>query len=347
MPVKIRIIYIVALLIYIVVLLGMRYRVGVDTISYMNAYKHAKTLEHFFSTDFINERYEFGYLLLCAICKSITKEFWLLQTVIALITNCLVFIFLYQNCRNVFLGILFFFLLQWFYFSMEILREGMAIAIFLVNYKNYKEQRWLIYYLVSLLSISLHYSAIIIWFFPFAKLLKPNLFFFILCFLFILISPLVEQLNEYMTIAAISGRIDQYTDADTFNLNWKILELVRTALPAIALVYIYRKYKIEYNEEPMLLLQILFCMGAFAIPLIFSRFANYTCMFVVVALSNILSSEKVKNLLKIILVCFILLTQAYTFYTRLSRWIPYISILDPRQVREREQIWKRDFIFGY
>jgi len=230
---------------------------------------------------------------------------------------------------------------------MEILREGMAIAIFLVNYKNYKEQRWLIYYLVSLLSISLHYSAIIIWFFPFAKLLKPNLFFFILCFLFILISPLVEQLNEYMTIAAISGRIDQYTDADTFNLNWKILELVRTALPAIALVYIYRKYKIEYNEEPMLLLQILFCMGAFAIPLIFSRFANYTCMFVVVALSNILSSEKVKNLLKIILVCFILLTQAYTFYTRLSRWIPYISILDPRQVREREQIWKRDFIFGY
>ncbi len=153
----------VIILVYIIILLGMRYRVGFDTIGYMKTYTKARSLDKFWTVKIFLERHEPGYLFICAICKSFTKEFWPVQVIMATITNGCIFIFLYRYCRNVFVGIMFYLILQWLYFSVEVMRESAAISIFLLNYRNFENKKWLKFYLISFLSISLHYSAIIIW----------------------------------------------------------------------------------------------------------------------------------------------------------------------------------------
>lgn len=332
---------------YVVVVLGLRFRVGVDTISYMISFKHVKPITQFFQMDFTLQRYEPGYLLVCSLCRTFSKDFWLLQMVMAAITNACIFIFLQRSCRNVFVGLLVFFAIQWLYLSMEVIREGTAIGIFLLNYRNLEEKRWLRYYLFSLLSIAFHYSAIVIWLFPLACLLKPNATYLTFCILALAVTPVFEFIGDRIAILSVAKRIHQYLSITEYlNINWRLGEFIRSAFPALAVLAVCRFYRLKADFRSMLLLQILFCIGAFAIPVIFSRFTNYTSIFVTVALANILMTETVAKTVRTALVCFVLLTQSYWYVQMYPRWVPYVSVFNPKRIHEREQIWKNDFIFN-
>lgn len=330
---------------YIILLMGFRYKVGIDTISYMRAFTHIPSLENITLKAFTETRYEPAFFIICSLCKSFSREFWPLQIIMAALTNGCIFYFLYKYCRNVFTGVIFYFIFSFLYFSAEVMRESAAVGIFLLNYKNLQEKRWLRYYLFSIVSILFHYSAIVILFFPLARILNSRIIFFTLCVVFIGITPLVEKLNDLLQIAAISGRIGLYTSsADDLNFNWRIAELVRSAFPAIATLVVYNIAKEKCEFKIMLLVQILFCMGAFAIPLIFSRFSNYTAIFVVAAAANVLSLDSLKQWIKISFVAFILLTQINHYYINHQRWFPYVSIFQPEDLPIRASLYRTTFL---
>lgn len=311
----------------------------------MRSYAHIPPLDHLTFKSFTSTRYEPAFFFMCSICKTISREFWLFQIIMAALTNCCVFYFLYRNCRNVFTGIIFYLIFSFLYFNTEVMRESAAVSIFLLNYKNLQEKRWLPYYLLSILSILFHYSAIIILFFPLARILNSRIIFYTLCVIFIGITPLVEKLNELLQIAAISGRIDQYTtSADDLNFNWRIAELVRSAFPAIAILIAYHIARVKCEFKIMLFVQILFCMGAFAIPLIFSRFSNYTVIFVVAAAANVLSLNTLKQWIKICFVVFTLMTQANYYHINHERWFPYVSIFQPEDLPVRASLYRTTFL---
>lgn len=332
----------VIILVYIIILLGMRYRVGFDTIGYMKTYTKARSLDKFWTVKIFLERHEPGYLFICAICKSFTKEFWPVQVIMATITNGCIFIFLYRYCRNVFVGIMFYLILQWLYFSVEVMIESAAISIFLLNYRNFENKKWLKFYLISFLSISLHYSAIIIWFLPLVKIIKPNLSLIIICILFLTITPLIEKLGDIISIPSVTRRIEQYTSTN-YNLNWRIAHLIRYALPAIAVFAAFRISKLKTDFQQMILLHILLSIGTFSIPIIFSRISNYTTMFVTVAIANFICLRQVKEWIRVGLICFTLATQSFYYYQMYHGWLPYVSIFNPKQITERERIWRSLF----
>lgn len=339
-------ILLIILWIYIVLVLGFRYKVGVDTLNYMKTFSHIPTLDHYFTIKALTStRYEPGFLFVCSLCRTFTREFWTVQLIMAAITNGCIFIFLKRYCKNVFVGVLFYFLIECLYFTTEIMRESAAVAIFLLNYKNLEENKWVKYYLWSILSILFHYSAIIILIFPFTKWIKPNLLFFVLCVSCFFIMPIMEWMTEFITFKSIAVRLVQYVStAEDLNLNWRIGELIRTAVPSIAVLIMYRLYKAKINYENMLLLQVLFSLGAFAVPLIFSRFSNYTIMFIIVGVSNLLSLKSIQLWIKVLFVSFILVTQSYSLYVNYQRWIPYSSIFNPKDYPFRNNIYRHSFM---
>lgn len=335
-------VYLLVILSYMVVLMGIRYRVGMDTIGYMKTFKDSFPLDKIFTVKVFTQRHEPGYLLLCAICKLFSKEFWPVQLIMNLITCGGIFIFLYRNCRNVFMGIFLFLILQWLYFSTEIMRESAAISIFLVNYRNMLEKRWLRYYLFSLLSISFHYSAILIWFLPLARFLKPNIFFFIFCIGILGITPLVEQFNKLLALGIISEKISIYIkEVDNVNMNWRISEMIKTGFPAILTFILYKYSHLKSRFQPFILLQIIFCCGAFAIPVIFQRFTNYTTLFVIAALANYLFIQYVNPILRITVIGVICLSQSIYYASLYPAWYPYVSINNPITIQERENLYRK------
>lgn len=332
---------VLVIFIYMVLLMGFRYRVGMDTIGYMRYFNQISEWSEFVNENWFKQTHEPGYSVLSSIIKTLTHEFWVLQLIMNLTTTTCVFIFLKRYSLNIFWSIFFFLLLQWLYFSTEVMRESVAIGIFLLNYRNLERKRWVAYYLISLLSIMFHYSAILIWFFPFVKFMRLNALYIILCVAILAITPLVEELNKLLQLGMISDKISTYVkDVDTVNMNWRISLMIQTGFPAIFVVLLYRYSRIKMKAEPLVLLQFLFCCGAFAIPVLFQRFTNYTTLFVTVALANYVADKEVKRRLRVFTVGLICISQSIYYTSLAPAWFPYVSIFEPHKNAKREELYR-------
>lgn len=326
---------------YVILLMGFRYRVGIDTINYSYIFDDAAPINSLSDIDLINSRVEPAYLIITSIVKKVTTEFWHVQIIMAAITNICVFIFIYRYCKNPFLGLFLYVIMAFFYFTTEILRESAAVGIFLLNFENFRQKKWKKYYLLSLISIAFHYSAFVIWFFPLIRHLKFNLWFLLICIFFICITPFLESFNRILEFASLTDRLNHYIDGNGLNMNWRISQIIKNAIPGIAGLMIIRHKRFEGWEKPFILLQILFTVGTFAIPIVFQRVINYTQVFTIVFLANILANHKLALTARQALLMIVLLSQSIYWSGNYVRFIPYVSIFEEIKIPEREAIWQQ------
>ena len=158
------------LFIYLVLLIGLRFEVGGDTLVYMEDYKWRPDLAEweFSWTDY----YEPLYTLLCALAKSIGSDFVYFQLLHSLIFNTCLFYFISKNTEYKFSALFLCFIYYYLYFSTEILRESLAIFVFILNYRNYERGNWGKYYLGVCVAVLFHISAVILLIFPFVRWMK-------------------------------------------------------------------------------------------------------------------------------------------------------------------------------
>ena len=338
---SLRITYLATICLYVILLMGFRYRVGIDTLNYMDGYLSVTTtLDDFWNLDFTQTRYEPGYLFLAACCRSISNDFFILQLACAFILNSCVFIFLYRYCYNPFVGVIVYFVLTCLYFNTEIMRESLAIAIFLLNYSNLKSRKWVRYYFLCLFSICFHYSAVILIFFPFAKWIKFNVWFVAMCVMLLLVSPLMETLNTYLTIASIEKRmVANMALAEVVNLNYRLANFYNVAALPIGMMFLYRWVNKQSQFAPYILFRTIIAFGVFSIPIVFSRFTNYTTMFLVVYCANFLEMKCINVRTKYLSVILLIVSQLYYYSYMYPSWIPYSSIFSKEINEKREELW--------
>ena len=331
--------YLIFIWLVMTLLMGVRYRVGIDTMNYMSTYQSIPTFKDFGIYDFHYFRYEPLFLIINIFCKSFFGDFWTVQLICAGISNGLIIIFLNRYCKNPFLGTLLYFYISYLYFSTEIMRESIAIGIFLLNYRNIEKNNYIKYYLFSFLSIGFHYSAIITWLIPLTIFLKFNLIFMLMIGGMFSITPFVSSFNEMLSIASISDRVELYIEGNNLNLNFRLGLLLQNMIPgAFACILLHwNKQQIQFKH--MFLLQILFCAGAFAIPIIFQRFINYTQLFAIVLMSSALCNKKVSSILRKVLFVVVIVSQLHYYSEMFRRWYPYVSIFNPHTIQERELMW--------
>ncbi len=336
-------VFLALIVIVMVLIIGLRYRVGTDTIMYTDRFDLFPTFDSLFSRREYELEYEPFYTFLCICVRSITNEFWPVQMICAAISTTCIVIFLYRTCKNVFLGVFFYLIFQWLYFSVEIMRESMAIGIFLLNFKNLEEKNWLKYYLFALVGMLFHYSSALTFVFPLLIYLRVNIWFVAVCAGMVAITPLVENLNKFLELGFVTAKITTYIkDGENQNVNWHVMEFIRNAIPAIFLLFVCRKRNLNPWYRAMLLLQILLTCGSLAIPIVFQRLTNYSTMFVNIVLCNYLSNSKVSLPMRTFAASFIILTQSYYYYTLYKdRVFPYVSVINAEKVPAREEYFRR------
>ena len=101
----------------IILLLGLRFKVGIDTLNYMESFKKIPTFDNISYSTWIWSRMEPGYFVLASICKTIKSGFVFFQLTMAAITNICICIFIYKYTKNPFNGVLFYLLLACLYFT--------------------------------------------------------------------------------------------------------------------------------------------------------------------------------------------------------------------------------------
>ena len=145
---------IIAVLIYSVVF-GMRYKVGVDYMGYLNDYKYVA-----YSIENINDTYyEPGFRFIMVTLSNLKAHFSWFFGVVAFIQLYLVFASVKSFSRIYpFLLITFMFSCVWLTYANG-LRQQLAFCIFAFALSYIVKKQWLYYYIAIAISISMHNSA--------------------------------------------------------------------------------------------------------------------------------------------------------------------------------------------
>lgn len=338
---------------------GLRYKIGSDTLSYMHEYSMYPDLSQLYSFHYDNSRYNFLWIVFCSFCKSISESYFFMQFVHAVIINAIYFYFIYTNTKHRFFALLLYYLLGFLYFNTEILRESMAIAIFLLSLRSLNNNKWLKYYLFAYIAFLFHSSALIVFVFPFFKFIKINKsFFFSLIIIAITVNVLWSSFNDYISwfffISNVENAAKTYlTDYYSFELKGIIWGLIVYAIIPTLFVFIAFKTKKEKNyakEAPLLWFYIV--MGIFICfnNTIFMRLQNYTFFIFLIFITNLLKDKndnstliaKVKS--PFILLVLLLACRYYSYFKPditqttyiYQRYYPYHSILTKESTKERD-----------
>ncbi len=338
---------------YIVVLFGLRYRIGWDTLSYMMFYEDFPT----FATASEASLDEFGqmqsgfqFLWLCL--KSADAPFWVYQLIHSTFINAVVFWFIKRNTRYWFCGLLIYYLCYCFYFNTEIMRESIAIAIFMMSYKYLVKRRWIPFYISVAAAYMFHVSALILAAYPLAIIFNLRFDKKLLICVFVLVGVLLLARGYVLELASMLGQTygqkmmiySSSFDMGNTNNNWLIFRFFRFVLFPTTLCFVWKyRFKREIRYEPMVCLYIIFGAGILVFQEMFVRMTNYPTPFFLIWVTSILGSSirlpsRRKMMAYTMLAALLLLntydnirmTIAYHMYA------PYSWIVNPTKDKVRE-----------
>ncbi len=338
----------------LVALAGFRFKVGGDTYNYMYMHEFIPTLTGFFDADIGIAKLQPLWLLMSALAKSISEEFFVLQVLHALIVNAVIFWHINGNTRYKFTAIFFYYFSLYPYFNFEILRESMAIACFLLALKSYNNARWGRYYSWVLAAFLFHLSAIVLFFLPLARRINPNPLALVMVFaVSAVLNPYVMSFLGGASQSAMFASAGDYVEYNYSLYGLASLFLFYVAYP-MALVHIAKNVmKLEspyYNLAHKALL-----IGSLT-PLffIFFRFFNYFSIFILmiaVEIANgLVRTRGLRRMAVVTVPVFlsaVLVFNTAKYFSDVSKfvkgerwysyWYPYYSIFDPATdpVRER------------
>lgn len=345
--------------IILVLLFGLRYRVGGDTMNYMFRFEHLSGLTGVFDDGLELGRFQPLWIIFFGAMKQLSSDFTVLQIVHAVIVNTIIFRFINLNTRYFFTGILVYFLCYSLYFNMEILRESISICIFLLSLKSFNNRKWLNYYLFIFVAFLFHYSAIILFFLPFFRELKVsarNLLFLLAYFIVGLgfSRILLQVLNNIQSDFTLFEVITPYLDY-TFTV-WGILYTILVYMAFPILIYILSKFyfKIDIPHYQFLAFYILVA-ASISYFSIFFRFLNYftpiLCLYITDVLHAIfrekgrLRLRAVSTFISFSLAVFLFVNQYFSDTSDIApntrwyyHWYPYHSVIDKKVSEDRERL---------
>lgn len=336
------------LLLINILIFGLRYRVGGDTLNYMLMFDASTTLSNFSFINPLDPTAAPLFTLLMSICKTLCSNFVLFQIVHSTILNVTIFAFLKRYSINPFWSFILFYLILGLYFNTEIMKETLAICMFLLGYKYLLNKNLKRYYIYAVLGIGFHYGAVILLVIPFLQKVRFNRFFFLICILFLLsINAIFSYVLGNINNQDIHERVELYENqlgSGLLNMNYVFMAVIRFVLiPAFVLFLVKKEKSLILNMEPMVCLFILMGLGCISYQTIFQRFCNYFYLFYICLFADFISKNlKSKTILSLSLITVMLTLIIYNSINpiNLVRYFPYHSIVHPQEEELREYMWE-------
>lgn len=293
-----------------ILIAGLRYRLGTDSIRYERYFINGPKLETLGARHFINTRFSPLYILLSAGVRTVTSQFLVFQIVHAIIVNCVIFYFLYLNTKKIFFALILYFLLLYFTLNMEVLREALAVCVFLLAWPSFRDGKWVKWYLLSVIGFLCHTSAVFMFILPIIVLPGiKSLFIYgnrtwIICGIILLVVMFIKEkffvyIQALAVMENVSERAQVYSKTDLASSNLNIFGYVVAVIrfviyPLLALYFLNKKSDDKFWENSRLvnfiLVSVYIGIVMTGIP-IFYRYNNYFLFFPIIVYSEIIFSN--------------------------------------------------------
>ncbi|RKE89007.1 EpsG family protein [Epilithonimonas arachidiradicis] len=346
--------------IYCILLTGLRYRVGGDTLAYEDYFPFYPDLRTYFS--FLNGDNEyFGYqplyLLFVAFCKSLNPDYYFYQIIHSIIYNSFFFWFIKKYSKYRFTTILISYIfLLYFYFGFEIQREIFAICCFLVAYKYFMENKWLPYFLICIVAFGFHISAIFLFILPLFKLIKFSTRFLIISIIIsipLLFSKIffIDFIKVILVTDFMQKKGEAYSEMEFSILGILFFYFVRVIV-FIPFLFYYSKNKLRDKNFDWMFVGLLWMSILSQVMVGFDRVSNYIYLPFIIFVTHVIYNKKEwvntffgKKAIISSLYLFIfsiigvklLVANIDNKYYYYSVYFPYESVLDKKETKARER----------
>lgn len=339
----------------LVLLFGLRYRVGGDTLNYIVKYKYIAPLPDLTLLDFLLLQMEPGFAALMAFFKQFTDDFYCVQLAESAFVNFVWFWIIDKYVSRRFLAISLYYVMFSFYFNTEIMREAIAVGLFVIAYRELLKKRIIKYYMILLIGITFHYSCIFMILIPIMRRYITNeKRMWIVCIILftstLFVAPLLQYLGGYL-LAKVERNASY-----TFSVYGMMGSFVKTILFPWIVGRLYLKYvDPSPQSEQRRLILIYITIGSLALGnfSILMRLTNYIQPFflviLVLVLERIAFGKFKQPVLAMILCCFIWISYLNAYFKDMSQttrgaryyciWYPYYSIFD-----EQEDLMRENFV---
>lgn len=338
-----------------ILLAGLRWRLGLDTPSYLNTfYKWTPRLDEFRLSDL-----SIGDKPLWRLLNSVVYTYWgrfyVVQLIQATFVNILVYKYIAKHTDYVFTCLFFYFAIAYYGMNMESMKAAICITICLFAFDFVFERKWLKAYLLFFIAIFFHPQAILFLLTPFFIYLRFNrigIIALIFSFLFGLglqysMGDYLEMLNM-MDDEAINQKIELYTELDRYSgQTGSILRVFVTIyVPFIfllaCLLYYKRHNRIDSLQsiEPYIMLGAVFMVIQMNSQIFYRYVAHFQIYFIILythTFVSLINSRRKHSYMRIILIFipFLLAVNARKL-KEYHRFYPYSSIFDKTIDKYRE-----------
>lgn len=274
------------------ILVGFReFNVGNDTSTYLALFKNCSILG-WKSIELI-ANYEKGYLILNVLISLISNSSRFFMIILSIICNYSIYKFIKDNSKNYFVSIIFYITLLFFYSSMTMMRQFVALSIILLGFKYVKNKSLIKFILIVLLASTFHSSAFIaLLLYPMYHLKFTNkkvvLILIISIFVYVFLGSLFNNISLYLNKS--TAYIDKLGDV-------KVASVLYTAVYFVIYIFTYVLLKNNKNEKNnsfyLFIALISFLINFLSIKIsILSRASQYFTIFIIVILPNIIDQYK-------------------------------------------------------
>lgn len=305
-----RMVWFFIMLLAFILIAGLRYRLGTDSIRYERYFMYGPTLAELKQSDFFSTRFSPLYILFSASIRSVTDQFVVFQLVHAVIVNSVIFYFIYKNTRNIFFGLLIYGFFLYTSLNMEAIREAFAVCAFLLAWPFFRDGKWLWWYVMSFIGFMCHTSAVFMFILPIIAVPGIKQIFTVgkrtvpICILlcaiaFVIRIKFFSYVAQLAMLENVAERAAVYSKSDlassSLNISGIILYYFRLVLyPVVALFILCDKENARFKSDSrfveMVLMSVYIGIMSIAIP-IFYRFNNYFFFFVIIALCDVVFTK--------------------------------------------------------
>lgn len=233
-----------------------------------------------------NYNYKPFYILTRAIVRSLTSEFWVYHILHAIFINTIIFIFLKKRTLYLCLSLLYYFIINYFEYNTEIIRESLAVAMGFLAFNQLEKKKYFLYLVFAFCAFMFHSSGLIVLLMPVGIILgkTPQKYIFIFLCALAIIMPIVYEKTDFGTVMSLMGEAEQkqsfrlvQTIEKNYNLNFYLIHYFKfLILPGILIYFSQKQYK--FNYLGLVMLYLLFrIMGIYGD--MFYRFGNYFAPF--------------------------------------------------------------------
>jgi hypothetical protein len=335
---------------------GFRYHVGGDSLAYEKYFADLPNLSEWNDFDFSTAEYEVSWYILNAISKSIDDSFYVFQIIHAIIINTIIFWFIKKYSENKWLSLLLYFFFNYLYFNMEVLRESLAIVVFLLAVPLLLKRKWIPYFLICFIASSFHSSAYITFLFPFLlrdfKTWQTVMIYLTITLTFLFFTP-----KDLVVGLGFSGSLERKANAySTINITlYGYLASLLSLFPFLVIYYIRKRLEKANTFDKLIYIYLILGLIACFIPG-FYRFQNYLSIIALIYLADsvvLLKQYEFSTSFKLIsfwmMISLIFINQFYylgrstAHYekdTRIyNKYYPYHSIFSPKIEEKRENLY--------